>query len=486
MKVIYGREALEKLVGKDHVRAVRCVRKYPGQKKATPRADWWPYCYAVGDDWVVACEEPQKLEKSARWADAEGVGVARRWGSLPAPFAPSSPVYHPSDWTDFKPTTLALDVEGELGTVTRISVATDNQCGTFSWDEVSKQLTQLLVSKARKIIGWNLAYDMRCLAVEGVKILESRAFDLMTAHKILNPWRIAGLGHAAPLYAPLQAWKHFDEGDMEEYALRDAANLIPIYHEMLEQLKVRRQLKHYVEIDMPSYFKLERIGAQDVQTNRGYVSRRFVARRRGKESPETVAAWLMESHPRIGLPGSPEGKPPLELDERYSVYRIGDAYRRIISSLAGQPLACDEHMVRMVMGYGPKQAYSGSADGLSPLPTERTMTQLKQDFAKLMSKHPKVDNWIKRLKKQRVNDGFVVNPFGRRCYVTSKKQPQRWVVESTLADTLRLGMDLFPQSPVHLVEDGWVFLDPVDVAACLQAIHFPLESLKRNLIGGLT
>lgn len=260
--LVYGRSALVKRIGEDRVREAEAWTKFEGQR-LTRRSAWDCYCHATEDGFVVATLDPDTVRK-AQWENWPAIEAAVDWavwllrGNTPLRPATVSLAALDTPPTNLDPGILGLDTEGMFH-VERVSLARGDWACSVPWDGPGKALTARLIAEAHTVLLFNAPHDVGLLEAEGIQIPMVKVRDLMVAHTLLNPWRERGLGKAAPLYVPVEPWKH--SKDLEWYSAMDAWVLLPMWERMEARLIDRRLLTRLV-VDQEFAFRTHHLSAK--------------------------------------------------------------------------------------------------------------------------------------------------------------------------------------------------------------------------------
>lgn len=261
--LVFGRAALCRRIGEARVKEVEAWTKFPGQRM-TRRATWDCYLHAVsGDSYVVATLDPDTVRKMqyANWPAVESaVNWALMLGKGGSPLRPThitlAALTPPP--ANLDPAILGLDTEG-ADRIERVSLALGDWACSVPWDAPGKALTKRLIGEASTVLLWNAPHDMGLLEAEGIEIEIQKVRDLMVAHTVLNPWRERGLGKAAPLYIPVEPWKH--SADMEWYSAMDAWVLLPLW-QAIESLLAERKMGDLFLRDQDIAFRTHHLSAK--------------------------------------------------------------------------------------------------------------------------------------------------------------------------------------------------------------------------------
>ena len=474
-RMIMGRQALRKEVGREAAKEMMAWTKFEGQSKAA-RADWWPYVVASKDGTLkVTSEIPTNLR--GRWSAMQGVAIAESYaGRLlkgEKPFQPPARVEAPQDWPAHHTSgVIAVDVEGSE-TLDRIAISTGSHCGTFQWGPEVRHLVRRLLNECPVVLGWSVDYDVRMLEKEGVSIPESsHVIDLMVGHMILNPWRFKGLGKAAPLYVMVMPWKHLMREDPELYNVMDAAVLHPIWQSMHKQLIQRGQIKWFLEKDLPAWHKLRKMERDPVLTEDGdLIWVRYKPSENGAVNEDTMAGLYIEPSPFVA-PST----------DRYRSLQLGgwDFLYNVVSYLIGAQIRDHGEVAeRYMLGSGPVQIRRGIKEYKEGPLLDVTPAKVKEDILWMDQHYPALKDFHDRVNKQAAKDRMVTNAFGRKHY--APKHPIRWVIHSTMADIIRHLLVAGP-TPVHIWGDELVYEseEAVDPLALINSI--PLVGLSEYLV----
>lgn len=125
---------------------------------------------------------------------------------------------------------VAIDIETVGESIARIGVSDGRCTWTAPWDWRSAARVTEVFQSGRRIVGHNLAFDLKYLSrelsgMDGYRLdhgRKSHLFDTMVAAHLLQPDLYKGLGRSASLYLDLAQWKHESEDKPEEYNAKDA------------------------------------------------------------------------------------------------------------------------------------------------------------------------------------------------------------------------------------------------------------------------
>jgi DNA polymerase I len=183
--------------------------------------------------WILPVLDPISVQKSGlRSVVALKADLARVTRSLGSSFAPLA--CHFLDIPVGLGTgegNVAIDIETVGSAISRIGVSDGRCTWTAPWDWRAAARVSEIFASGRTIVGHNLAFDLRYLAREGVRISMDklgntnglkRLFDTMVGAHLLQPDLYKGLGRSASLYLDLQPWKNLSEEKPAEYNAKDA------------------------------------------------------------------------------------------------------------------------------------------------------------------------------------------------------------------------------------------------------------------------
>jgi len=429
IKLAVGIGEAKRLLGPARVKEAAASVLWPGAKRAKPRASWAPYCYDMGNgDWVVTCPDPANLPKMG-WMSAPAIDAAvshvvylqangKAW-------APPNPIYSVDDWTRSRDGILAIDIEGFDGNVDRVSVCDSTQSLSVQW---SKQVADWYYSLFDKTgvmgVAHNAPFDAAGLGQAGIHCT-------MVAHKLVNPWCSAALGHAAPLYVPgLTPWKHMNEDDPELYNLMDAAVLIPMWGSLVGCMDKRKSMGVYDADLRAEYLQFEH---PDRITNTINGTR---------PTPVTRAAGIIETAKQG--PGMPH------LIDRWA----------LLGQIVGAPIKhskvahLEEIQWREALGYGVRQIRNGSSEypnGVAGMPKAWKDGAIGGVFHKFREANPAYKAWSERLRRQAGKDSYVTALDGRRAYGLRGGETQRFVIWAEIGRRLKATL---PFNPLYLNHMG--------------------------------
>ena len=424
VEIVFGKPDLTKAIGMDAVAEAIASTRFPGSSRAIPRGTWHPYVFEREGRWFVAAPTEAEIVKSkfTLMPSAEAaVSHYRRLLDGERPRTPDTVAVSPSDWTLEDGVVLALDTEGDCE---RVSLATPTQAASWQWSEPVRQLVQTQIQRSSEVLAYFAHYDHDLLVEHGVDPHTEKWRCLLVAHRLLNPWRLKGLGYAAPLYAMCEPWKAKIDGDEEDYSLKDAWILQEMWPLMQRQLTERRLLDVY---------------GQELALQFAGVTTRSVHQIQGREDPVTRAASILET-PLFRQHYQPEGwlsaAPAVDGDR--GVAGIRHPYLAAFKFCTGHTVDPEdpverEALVRWMCGYGIDKSRKGGK-GLAPLldrfPDRRSLEAVREQY-------PEIHEWLQAVKSLLKRDHYVSNYWGRRWYNGVWQDAARFLLTSTVQDTLK-------------------------------------------------
>lgn len=430
--LVRGRGELAAAVGKDALTAAVASTKFPGATRAVPRGSIHPFVYDLpggGGGYVVAAPDESQVRRS-NWleqasldaATAHVIEVQAHGVKTPPPPVPVS------EWIVEESVVLALDTEGQLD---RISLATEDQSGSWQWSHPVLCRVQEQLDAASLVLAHYAPHDIALLRNAGLDVHPEKWRCTLVAHRLLNPYRNRGLGYAAPMYFPVRPWKHLIETDPELYNVMDAWVLIEMWRTMQPRLEQER-LYPLLLRDMA----LQELLHEPIADHRNAG---FIPGVQGHQDAVTRAATVLED-PYTRRDSDPTGWLTADLPVADGRVACGlrDPFSEALRFLTGTGLeptlagASREALVRTLLGYGIDAARKGS-DRLAPItpdfPTRKSLTGL-------IEQHPEVEGYLSAVRKQLNRDRFVANPFGRRWWRGTPGQAARFLILSTIADIM--------------------------------------------------
>ena len=461
--MVRGKRELEAAVGRAALKAARASTKFPGSNRATPRGSIYPYVYRVGEEFVVGAPDATELRKSL-WLEQATLDAAMSHverlnnEGLESPPQPT-PL---AEWIVEESVVLGLDTEGDLD---RISMATDDQCGSWQWNDAVRWVVQLQLDAASIILAHYAPHDMRLLQEAGLVVHPHKWRCTLVAHGLLHPHRNRGLGYAAPMYFPVMPWKGMIEDDPELYSVMDAWVLVKMWAAMGPSMDTLRLWPLYQQDLTLTRMLHEPLGNG---RNAGQVPGI-----QGNESTVTRAAGCLENkdtrshsdHPGwlTAVVSDPDGR---------IACGIRDPYAAALRFLCGFELpalegAAREALVRYACGLGIDASRKGTGR-LTPLLEEfptRASLKAVEGFAE-------VDAWLATVKRQLHRDKHVANPFGRRWNHGTGQQAAQFLLLSTINDVMRGRITKTGIKPCRL-SFGCAWLESSDKAAAFLAGQNP-------------
>jgi len=176
--------------------------------------------------WIISVLDPISVQRSglrtivALKADLARVG--KSLGDSFAPLACSFLTFPVALGTDEGP--VAIDIETVGESISRVGVSDGRCTWTAPWDWRSAARITEIFGSGRRIVGHNLAFDLRYLHREITIVGRKRAsplFDTMVAAHLLQPDLYKGLARSASLYLNIAHWKWLGT-DSPEYNAKDA------------------------------------------------------------------------------------------------------------------------------------------------------------------------------------------------------------------------------------------------------------------------
>ncbi len=339
---------------------------------------------------------------------------------------------------------LAIDTEGR-GTITRFSLCDGSQSLTAQWDQSAQRLIEKIAPSYRWIVGHNIIdYDLELLEKQGVVFPRQQIADTMVAHQCLLPHHRAAIGWAAPLYLPLEPWKHLGQSQTDVYALKDAVNDLFMWERQYEMLMERHLEYLFFEVEQPFRFLLNRLRrtgfATDGPTGRPFTVRpRYALKGVGKGHYSVVTGEVEARNPPIDpLWGGKRrrGSVPVHAapGQRLFTCRLHDPILPLITHFTGQRLevgSLEPSIARAIArGRGPRQFQKDLGLQLGD-------KKAKEMIAEFRDVNPGWVNWASRLASQLYGEGFVTNPFGRQAALGSFSDALAFLFDSTEMDLLK-------------------------------------------------
>lgn len=342
---------------------------------------------------------------------------------------------------------LAIDTEGATS-ITRYSLSDGTQSLSAPWDAGAATLLNRLIPKYQWIAGHQMVdHDWEMLREAGVDLPRTKVFDTMVAHQCLMPHHRAGLGWSAPLYAPIEPFKHLGSRprDKEQYALLDAVHCWGMANEQIDQLDAARLEYVFYKVEMSFRWRLADMRREGVWIN-GPNGRPFKVRPRyalkgvGKGYFSTVTGEVESFDPPIAPhDGSRKRRGAVHLlpepGQRLVRCSIRNAEATILEYLVGRsirrPVGMEPAVASAIArGRGPRQFQKDLGLNLG----DKKAKALIADFAEL---NPGWVTLVERLTAQLRGEGFVVNPFGRRAGLGDAREALAFLLASTEMDLLK-------------------------------------------------
>ena len=238
--------------------------------------------------WIIPVLDPVSVQKSGlRTVVALKADLARVAASLGDSFKPlacsylSIPVALGSHEGP-----VAIDIETVGESISRIGVSDGRCTWTAPWDWRSAARVSEILSSNRRIVGHNLAFDLRYLnkeiQLDSMDNKSNDLFDTMVAAHLLQPDLYKGLARSASLYLALQSWKHKSEDAPEEYNAKDVFYTWKLAEAEEVHLQETGQAKLFHETIMPALPVLIRMTERGIkvdQTRLAQWRQELVARR---------------------------------------------------------------------------------------------------------------------------------------------------------------------------------------------------------------
>lgn len=268
--------------------------------------------------WIIPVLDPLSVQKSGlRTVVALKADLARVAESLSPTFKPlgcSYLTFPVALGTNESP--VAIDIETVGESISRIGVSDGRCTWTAPWDWRSAARVSEILGSGRRIVGHNLAFDLRYLKRElqsqlGTLVL-STIFDTMVAAHLLQPDLYKGLARAGSLYLDLQSWKHKSEDAPEEYNAKDVFYTWKLAEAEEVHLQETGQAKLFHETLMPALPVLIRMTDRGIRVDRERLavwqkelgdkqihlleSWNGLAPGINPLSPPQVARWLYKDH----------------------------------------------------------------------------------------------------------------------------------------------------------------------------------------------